>query len=215
MGEKYALFWSPGAASFAVHWMLIELGAPFESVKTDIESKAHKAPNYLKLNPAGVVPTMIVDGKPQAEAAALLMLLAERHPGAGFAPDPGSPLRADYLQWMFAFANTLQPAYRLWFYPDEGAGPANAEATKEEARKKVEAFWTRVDAHLADGRRCFLGERLTAADFLATMLARWSRNMPKPATAWPHVGKYVARMKEMPSLIETHKREGLTDWIGA
>lgn len=211
----YQLYWSPGAASLAVHWMLIELGVPFEAVKTDIDSKAHKTPEYLKLNPAGVIPTLIVDGKAQTEAAALLMLLAERHPKARLAPEPGSPSRADYLQWMLALANTLQPAYRAWFYPDEAAGASNAEAAKAEARKKIEAFWTRVDAHLADGRRYMLSEQLTAVDFLATMLARWSRNMPKPVHTWPHVGKYVARMKEMPSLIEAHKREGLTDWINS
>lgn len=210
----YQLYWSPGAASLAVHWMLIELGVPFESVKTDIDSRAHKSPEYLKLNPNGVLPTLVIDGKPHAEAAALLLMLAERHPKARLAPEPGSPSRADYLQWMFAFANTLQPAYRLWFYPAEGAGPANAEATKGEARKRIEAFWSRVDEVLSDGRRYFLGDQLTAVDFMATMLARWSRNMPKPAQTWPNVGKYIARMKEMKSLKEVHAREGLTEWIG-
>jgi glutathione S-transferase len=211
----YKLYYGAGAASLAIHWMLIELGVPFETVAVDLDSKAQKSPEYLKLNPNGVVPTLVVDGKPQAEAASLLLLLAERHPKARLAPEPGSPQRADYLQWMLAFANTLQPAYRLWFYPDEAAGAANTEAAKEESRKKIEAFWTRVDALLSDGRRYFLGDQLTAVDFMATMLARWSRNMPKPATAWPNVAKYIARMKETPSLIETHKREGLTEWINS
>lgn len=207
------LYYAPGAASFAVHWMLIELGVPHEAVKIDIETGAQKRPDYLKLNPNGVVPTLVTDGKPQAETAALLMLLAERYPQAGLAPAPGAAGRGDYLQWMFHLANTLQPAFRLWFYSDEGAGAANAEATKAESRKRIEAAWTRLDSLFADGRPYLLGETMSAADFLATMLMRWSRNMPKPAQRWPNLAAYIKRMKALPSLRETHAREGLTDWI--
>jgi glutathione S-transferase len=75
----YQLYYSPSTASLAVHWMLIEIGAPFELVLTDTETGAQKRPEYLKLNPSGVVPTLIVDGAPVCEVAAILMLLAERH----------------------------------------------------------------------------------------------------------------------------------------
>ena len=45
------------------------------------------------------------------------------------------------------------------------------------------------------------------------ILARWSRNMPRPAAAWPHVKAYLDRMRARPGLREVHAREGLTDWI--
>ena len=81
---SYLLFYAPGTASLAVHWMLIELGVPFEAELVDI--KAERSEAYLRLNPAGRVPTLVVDGTPVSESAALLMLLAERHPEGGFAP---------------------------------------------------------------------------------------------------------------------------------
>jgi glutathione S-transferase len=58
-----------------------------------------------------------------------------------------------------------------------------------------------------------MGARLNTADFLLTMLTRWSRNMPRPATHWHHLGQYIGRMKQIPSLREVHAREGLTEWI--
>ena len=58
-----------------------------------------------------------------------------------------------------------------------------------------------------------LGEQLTALDFLTGMLARWSRNMPKTAADWPHVKRYVERIRALPSYRETHHREDLTGWI--
>lgn len=208
----YILYYSPGAASLAVHWMLIELGVPFEARRLDIEAREHKGPEYLRLNPNGVVPTLLVDGRPVFESAALLTLLAERHPEAMLAPAVGSAARASYLQWMFHFSNTLQPAYRTWFYPEEAAGATNVEAAKDAARPRIEAAWDRVETHLASSGPWMCGGTFTALDFLATMLMRWSRNMAKPATNWPGLAVYVAKMKARPSFRELYAREGLTEW---
>jgi len=57
-----------------------------------------------------------------------------------------------------------------------------------------------------------VGEKLSTADLLATMLMRWARNMPRPATSWPHLASYIQRMRALPSFIEVNDREGLTDW---
>jgi glutathione S-transferase len=209
----YQLYYSPSTASLAVHWMLIEIGAPFELVLTDTETGAHKQPDYLKLNPGGVVPTLIVDGAPVLESTAILMLLAERHAAKGLAPAAGAPERAAYFQWMVYLANTVLPSFRAWYYPHEPAGEAVAEAAQAAARARIETAWDRVDAQLAAKVPYMLGERLSAVDFLATMLMRWSRNLPKPATAWPNIARDLGRMRAMPSLREVHAREGLTDWI--
>jgi glutathione S-transferase len=175
--------------------MLIELGAPHELVKLDLEAGDQRKPAYLKLNPNGFVPTLIVDGTPLHEAAALLMLLAERHPQAGFAPPPGHPGRGAYLMWMFHLSNTLQAAFRDWFYPDRQGGVAATESLKESARGRIESAFDRIEAQIAGQGPCILGDRVGAVDFLGTMLMRWSRNMPKPATHWPAIAGYVARMK--------------------
>lgn len=209
----YTLYYSPSTASLAVHWLLIHLQVPFELSLVDFTVKAQQSPWYLQINPSGHVPALIVDGKPYAECAALLMLLAERHPEANLAPRSGTTMRAEYLQWFFFLANTLQPAFRAWFYADEPAGPENIEATKRQARASIEKSFSRLDAHFADGRLFLLGDRMTAVDFLLTMLTRWSRNMPNPATQFPNLAPYINRMRKMPSLQEVHAREGLTDWI--
>jgi len=209
----YTLYYSPGAASLAAHWMLIELGVPHELKKLDLDAGDQRKPEYLKLNPNGVVPTLIVDGRPLYECAALLMLLAERHPEAGFAPLAGSPQRSPYLQWMFHLANTLQPAFRDWFYAERLANPFVVAGVKDVARERLEAAWDRIDAQLRSGGPCLVGDRVWAVDFLATMLMRWSRNMPRPATGWPAIASYVARMKARPSFKELYAREGLTEWV--
>jgi glutathione S-transferase len=209
---RFVLCYSPGTASTIVHWLLIELGVDHQLRLIDIEGGEHKQPGYLQLNPSGVVPTLLIDGEPVFEAAALMLQLADLHPEAGLAPAVGTKERARYYQWTLHLANSLQPAFRLWFYPAEGAGDANAEATKANARVRIEAAWDRLDAELARHGPYLLGEQISMLDFYATILMRWSRNMPKPATEWPHLRALAERMKARPSFKTLYEREGLADW---
>lgn len=195
-----------------VHWLLIELEIPHTLHKLDLEAGEHKQPEYLKLNPSGVVPTLVIDGQPICEAAAIALHLADAYPAGGLAPAPGTIARAAYYQRMFFLANSMQPSFRAWFYPTEPAGEANTEAAKAQARARIEAGWAQLDAHLAANGPYLLGDKLTTPDFMMTMLMRWSRNMPKTATAWPALARHAATMKARPSFKEVYAREGLTDW---
>jgi glutathione S-transferase len=208
----HTLYYSPGAASMVVHWLLIELGIPHRLQLVDFEARAQKHPDYLTLNPNGVVPTLVVDGHPHFEAAALLVHLAESHPAARLAPAPGDPARMDFLQWMFHLANVVQPLFRMWWYPHEPAGEDNVEAVLEATRTRIEAEWTRIDAHLAKRGPCLLGNVPCAADFYLTMLMRWSRHMPRPATDWPQLALLSRRMRALPSFRTLYEREGLSEW---
>lgn len=208
----YTLYGSPSTAGTAIHWLLLELGVPFELKMLDFEAGEQKSPAYLAINPGGVVPTLIVDGAPVTEMAAIATLLAERHPEAGFAPPVGSPDRAAYFSWSFWLANGLQPAFRAWFYATEPAGEQNVDAAQASARARIETGLARLDTHLAD-RAFMIGDRFTTVDLLVTILCRWSRNMPRPATDWPNLKRYLDRIRQRPALRDVHAREGLTDWI--
>jgi glutathione S-transferase len=208
----YQLYYSPGAASLVVHWLLIEIGAPHELKLVDLEARQHKTPEYLKLNPTGLIPTLVIDGRPHYESGALVMALADRHPEAGLAPPIGSAARTAYYQWIVHLANALQPPFRHWFYPDEVLGPQYVDAVKAAARVRIETCYDHLDAHLAANGPYVCGEALSAADFFAAMMMRWSRNMPKPATEWPQLKAFAARMKARPSFKALYQREGLTEW---
>lgn len=201
------------ALSTVVHWMLIELGVPHELRLYDLDRREHRTPEYLKLNPAGTVPTLVQGGLVLTETGAIAMHLADLHPERELVPPVGTPERAFYYQWMFFTANTVQPAYRAWFYPSEPAGADSVDAVKVQACARLEEAWGRVAAHLeASGGPYMLGARLTAVDFLTTILMRWSRKMPRPVDSWPALATYARHMKSMPSFKEVYAREGLTDW---
>ena len=207
-----ALYYAPGAASMVVHWLLIELGLDVELRKVDTSAGEQKRPEYLAINPNGVVPTLVEDERAQFEAAAIVMTLADRHGAGRFAPPVDAPERAAYNQWMFHLANAVQPLFRIWWYPHEVAGEPNAALARECVAPRIEAAWQRIDDHLAAHGPFVLGDAPSAVDFYLTMLLRWSRGMPKPGDRWPHLGELAARMKSRPSFATLYEREGLTEW---
>ncbi|EFA74516.1 hypothetical protein PPL_00014 [Heterostelium album PN500] len=204
---KIKLYYGSGAASLCVHWMLIEMGIDFEAVKIDLSNNEQKGEAYLKINPQGKVPALELDGNVYTESVALVMLLSEH--SERLKPAVGTDEHARWTELLIYFANSLLPAFREWFYaPVESGGNKEKETfLKDLVRPRIEAVYDRIEALLADGRTHLLGNQLRSVDFVGTMLMRWSRNMPKPATQWPNINKYVHRMRSMPSFIEVYKRE--------
>src|SRR5712672_4831965 len=80
------LYFAPGSSSFAVHIALREIGVPFEGKAMSFRSNDLRSPAYLVLNPEGKVPTLIIDGCPLTEVAAILYYLAKRFPDAELLP---------------------------------------------------------------------------------------------------------------------------------
>ena len=208
----YTLYYSPGTASMVVHLALLEIGAPHQLRLVDFDADAQHDPDYLKLNPRGVVPTLVLDGRAYFESAALLMLLAERHPEAQLAPAPDTPERAAWLQWIVFLSNTLMSTYRLWFYPMELGAPEHAPELRTAIQRKIEGVWDQLDAQLAAHGPYLLGAEFSGADLLLTMLMRWSRNMPRPVDQWPALKRLADLVRARPSWKKLYEIEVLTEW---
>ncbi len=106
------LYFAPGSSSFAVHIALHEIGVPFEAIPMSFKGSDLRSPDYLKLNPEGKVPTLMIDGRPLTEVAAILYYLAKRFPDAGLLPRNDVEADAQALSWMSFAASTLHPARR-------------------------------------------------------------------------------------------------------
>ena len=104
------LYFAPGASSFAVHIALHEIGVAFEAKPRSFKQNDMRAPKFLALNPEGKVPTLVVDGRPLTEVAAILFYLARRFPDAGLLPPDDIEAEAQALSWMSFIASTLHPA---------------------------------------------------------------------------------------------------------
>ena len=208
----YTLYYSPGSASMVVHLALLEIGVPHRLERVDLDAEQQHSAAYLALNPHGVVPTLVIDGKPLTESAALLVILSERHPEAHLAPAPDTAEREEWVQWIVYLSNSLAATYRLWFYPADLGMKEHTPEIREAIQHKIEAVWDRLDAHLAARGPYLLGREFSGADLLLTMLMRWSRNMPHPVTEWPALKKLADLVRARPSWKKLYEIEGLSEW---
>ena len=80
------LYFAPGSSSMAAHIALHEVGIAFDAKPMSFKNDDMHAPEFLKLNPEGKVPTLLIDGRPLTEVAAILYYLARRFPEAMLLP---------------------------------------------------------------------------------------------------------------------------------
>ena len=206
------LHYHPGNASMTPHLLLLELGVPFELKYVDRAVGAHKAPEYLKLNPNGLIP-VLVDGDPSAspgralvlyETAAIVLYLVDTHAAAGLAPAVGTAERAHFYKWLIWLSSTVQAMVPHYFYSDRMVAPGNAAGAKEvkaQAEAKLGAMFDQIDAHFAShGGPWFAGDRFSALDPYLFMLCRWSRGFARPARSLPHIAPFLERMLARPAV---------------
>ena len=103
------LYFAPGASSMAPYIALYEVGAKFEAVPLSLRRREMHEPAYLAINPEGKVPTLLIDGRPLTEVAAILFYLARTFPEAKLLPDSIEE-QAQVMSWMSFAASTLHPA---------------------------------------------------------------------------------------------------------
>jgi glutathione S-transferase len=77
---------------------LCEKGLEWQAIKVDLFRSEQYDPNYLKLNPKGVVPTLVHDGKPVIESTLICEYIDETFPEPRLVPaDPW--LRSQMRLW--------------------------------------------------------------------------------------------------------------------
>ncbi|GAA5179910.1 glutathione S-transferase family protein [Niveibacterium umoris] len=205
------LHYYPSNASLAPHMLLEEIGAEYALRLVDRAHDAHKSPEYLKLNPNGLIPVLVDGDLVLFESAAICLHLADTHPASALVPPVGSAERAHFYKWLCWLTNTLQPALIAYFYPQRWAESDDAVAqVKAHAEQRIGAMLDLLDAEFArHGGDWLLGDRLSAVDFFALMLCRWTRGFARPARSLPHLGPYLARMLARPAVVRAFEQEAL------
>lgn len=208
------LHYYPGTASMIVHLLLREIGQAFELVLVDRPNGAQKAPDYLRLNPNGLLPVLTDEDLVLYETAAICLHLCDTNPQAELAPALGSKERAHFYKWLMWMTNTLQATLLIYFYPDRLVNVGNTEGAAQvraHAQVRIAGLLQQLDAELSrTGGPWFMGSHYSALDPYLFTLCRWTRNLkPQPARDFPHLGPYLQRMLERPATQQVMATENL------
>jgi glutathione S-transferase len=156
-----------------VLWCCEELNVPYHRVDVGGRFGGNMEPEYLRLNPNGLVPTISDGGFVLWESNAIVRYLANRH-GMGTLCPEDLVERADADRWMDWQMGTLWASFRPAFIglvrtpPEERDGASIAAAIEKTAGNLAI-----LDAHLAD-QDYIAGPSLTMADIpLGVTAYRW------------------------------------------
>lgn len=211
MTTPLILYYAPDNASLCVRLALLELQIPFVTVLVDRAAKGQLAPDYLALNPNGLIPTLMTPQGPIYETAAILLWLSEQSAVGFLAPRAD---RAEALAWLFWLSNTLHPTLRMWFYPEKYIAPAAVDTLQATTVKNLAAHFAHLEAHapwLDDHTPSALG------CYLAPMV-RWAA-LYGPSQTWfdlskyPRLRAYVISLETRASAHEACLAEGLGETI--
>src|ERR1700724_242452 len=75
------------SASRRVRLCLEEKGLAYESHVVDMANMEHHSPEYLKINPLGVIPTLVHEGRPLHESGTICEYLDETFPDPPLRPE--------------------------------------------------------------------------------------------------------------------------------
>jgi glutathione S-transferase len=176
------LYFAPGSSSMAPHIALHEIGVAFEPRPIALKTET-RAPAYLAINPEGKVPTLLIDGRPLTEVAAILFYLARRFPEAGLLPADDIEAQAQALSWMSFVAATLHPARRQGL---------------EHARD----VYAVADRRLGD-RAWALGYYSIADIHLFRLFWRFFNSLKPARSEFPNLSAHYDRMMERPAVRRT------------
>ncbi len=192
----FKLYYYPNNASLAPHFLLHHVGAEYELLLVDKKANSQKSDEYLKLNPAGRIPTLVHKGQAIYESPAICIHICELHPEYKLIPALGDSTRPLFFQWLAFLNNTLQAELMVRYYPhrhtnDELTIP-NVVAAQDE---RIAEALSIINDQLEDNDY-LLGDTLSACDYFLFMLALWSLPIQRSPLTFTNLANYLKRLSE-------------------
>ena len=181
--QNYTLYYSPDSANLIIRLALEEMALPYTDVLVNRAKKEHLKPEFLKLNPQGLLPILIspYQAEPLFETGAILWNLAQQHQAL-------RPVSSDQsstcLKYLFYISNTLHADLRALFYTERYFAQATNDLIahlREGLSQRVRQHFALLNQEIANrGGPWLLGAELSICDLYLAACARWSMLYPRP-----------------------------------
>lgn len=185
-------------------WLAEELGIPFRQVpviqhyRTVPAGMLHtQSPEFLKINPNGLIPSIDDDGLVLHESLAINLYLARKHGG----PLAGATVAEEgqIAMWSLWAATGVEPhainvLYHRLGNPHGAKDPKIADAAVE----ALKGPFAVLDKALAKSG-WLVGDRFTVADLNAAEIVRYAQAAPELFEAAPRVKAWLAACQARPA----------------
>jgi glutathione S-transferase len=174
-----------------VKWTADYLGLAYDWIETDVLKSETRTPQFLALNPAGQVPTVVLDdGRPLAQSNAIILHLAE---GSGLVPSDAYD-RARMLEWMFWEQYSHEPYVAVARFQVKYLGKSPADLESRLVERAAAALQRLEDALAA--APFLAGPRVSLADVALVAYTRMAPDGGFDLARYPRVVAWIARVEQ-------------------
>jgi glutathione S-transferase len=190
------LFHNPQSRAVMIHWLLEEIGAPYELVRVEYEDGSMRTPEFLEISPLGKIPA-ILDGEVSvSDTCAIAIYLCDKYKSPNdLAPALDDPRRGDYLRWVAFQATAIDPAMLQ-------AGSGFETRRQQAGWGDVDAVLDALATRLERANPYLFGDWFTAADLVVGGALAWALSF-KLFPARPVFERYVGAVTHRPAFAAT------------
>jgi glutathione S-transferase len=192
---------SPRSRTMRVLWMAAELGLDFEHDPIVFDDPRLKSPEFLRLNPAGAIPTIEDGAFALPESLAINLYLAKRHSLGKLYPRALEE-EAQVWRWSLWAQGELEP----WVMRDLRLADLRAVLAPHAAPTVAAALAT-LDRALA-GRDWLVGHRFSIADLNVAGVLSPSRTEHLDLSPYRNAAAWLASCYARPAAQATRARFG-------
>jgi glutathione S-transferase len=177
-------------------WCLEELGLKYERIDAGMQYGVVDTPEYRKMNPNGLVPTLEEDGFILWESHTIVRYLSSRYGKGVLWPldERTRAIASQWMDWAFTFQGSVRDAF--WNLVRAPAEKRDAKAI-EASRVKSGQLAAMLDAALAG--RLYVAGQFSMGDIpIGVEVQRWIRlSMERPKL--PHLEAWFERLCARPA----------------
>ncbi|MEM8554943.1 MAG: glutathione S-transferase family protein [Pseudomonadota bacterium] len=209
--SELKLFVAPNTCARVPTIALEEIGVPFETELIRTAAGQQHSPEFLKLNPKGKVPTLLIDGQPLTENVAILSWLNAEYPDARLMPKTSSTLETLRQTADLAFFSaTVHPTVTRIAMPVKMIEEKDLsfEIVRPVGIKDMNKIMAMIEARLDDGPWWYGAQWSVVDGYLYWV---WSRitGVGYPGDAFPNIRRHHALSNERPAVQRAMAREAV------
>jgi glutathione S-transferase len=172
-------------------WCIEELSLPYERADAGMQFGVVNTPEYRRMNPNGLVPTMDEDGFILWESHSIVRYLAAKHGKGVLLPmdEHARAVASQWMDWAFSFQGSVRDSFwNLIRTPPEKRDAAAIERSRVRSGEMAAI----LDGALAD--RMYVAGAFSMGDIpIGCEVQRWMR-LPMERPRLPHLEAWFERL---------------------
>jgi maleylacetoacetate isomerase len=192
------------SASYRVRIALNMLGIDYTTVAINLLEGAHQTPDYLALNPQGLVPTLVMNGRTLTQSLAIIEYLADVRPQCGLLPLDSAD-RQQVRALAYAIAMDIHPVCNLHVAAHVMSITGKADAREEWMKHFIPDGLRKLEAMLEGTNGEFsLGSVPTMADLCLVPQVYNARRWGVDMTNFKRIVDIDCKCAELPAFQAAH-----------